>query len=214
MQDVFLRLQDEVLRDVPSRSEHILLALDLKSAFDTTGHELYGERTYNYVHSFLTDRTATINILKKLGHRPFACPIEERLKEPYYRLYLSVLVWHTSPGSSSLYQTWAMLYTPTLPTRGSLDKENTLQEAVQTVHLFAESCGMSCSPEKSELVRVHGRGYRNEHPFDINISDHRVREVEKARILGIRVQSNRHADRTYKALRTTVKQIACPHCTQ
>ncbi|KAH6948476.1 hypothetical protein HPB50_024815 [Hyalomma asiaticum] len=69
--DVFLRLRDEVLRDVPSGAEHILVALDLRSAFDTMGHELIlqelsatncGERTYNYVRSFLTDRTATIGI--------------------------------------------------------------------------------------------------------------------------------------------------------
>lgn len=95
MQDVFRRLRDQVLRDVPSLAEYILVNLDLKRAFDTIGHELilqelsvtnYGERTYNYVRSFLTDRTATIDILEKLGHRPFACPIEERLKEPYYRL--------------------------------------------------------------------------------------------------------------------------------
>lgn len=91
-------------------------------------------------------------------------------------------------------------------TRGSLGyKENTLQEAVQT-----SLCGelWRAAPEKSELVRVHGRGYRNEHPFDLKISDHGIREVEKPRILGLRVQSIRHADHTHKALRTTVKQTS------
>lgn len=66
-QDVFLRLKEEVLSHIPTGSEHLLAALDLKSAFDTIAHELIlkelektrcGEKTYNYIKSFLGNRTA------------------------------------------------------------------------------------------------------------------------------------------------------------
>lgn len=70
-QDVFLRLKEEVLSHIPTGSEHLLAALDLKSAFDTIAHELilkelektrYDEKTYNYIRSFMANRAAAIGI--------------------------------------------------------------------------------------------------------------------------------------------------------
>lgn len=70
-QDVFLQLKDDVM-GAPSRAQtRAILALDLKGAFDNVAHDLIlknlaeshcGDRMYNYVRSFLRNRTATIGI--------------------------------------------------------------------------------------------------------------------------------------------------------
>lgn len=68
-QDVFLKLKEEVLSNIPTGGEHMVVALDLKSTFDTMSHTLIleeldrvecGEKMYNYIRSFLTDRKTTI----------------------------------------------------------------------------------------------------------------------------------------------------------
>lgn len=70
-QDAFLILKEEVLQHIPRGGEHLILALDLKGAFDHVSHrailqalnELHcAVRTYNYVKAFLSDRTASIEI--------------------------------------------------------------------------------------------------------------------------------------------------------
>ncbi|KAH7974512.1 hypothetical protein HPB49_016375 [Dermacentor silvarum] len=92
--------------------------------------------------------------------------------------------------------------------RGSLGhKEQTLPEAAQTVHLCGE-LWYELLAGKWEFVRVHGKGHRGKQPFHLRVGDHPIREVAKARILGLRGQCNRQADHTLRILRTTVRQIA------
>ncbi|KAH6927948.1 hypothetical protein HPB50_010021 [Hyalomma asiaticum] len=175
------------------------------------GHELVlqelcaincGERTYNYVRSFLTDRTATVGI-GEIRSSTFSLPNrgtpQGAILSP---LLFNICMARLARQLDSIPDLGYALYADDITlwvTRGPLSyKENTLQEGAQTVHLFAESCGMSSSPEKSELVRVHGRGYRNGLPFELKIGDRRIRQVEKARIFGLWIQSNRHADNTLK----------------
>lgn len=68
-QEIFLLLKEEVLNPEIGSTDRFVLALDIKKAFDITSHETileelhirWGEKTYNYITSFLTNRTATID---------------------------------------------------------------------------------------------------------------------------------------------------------
>ncbi|XP_075534049.1 uncharacterized protein LOC142567767 [Dermacentor variabilis] len=70
-QDVLLQLKEEVLSNVPRNSEHVIMALDIKGAFDNVSHEAIltgmdslncGRRIHGYVKAFLSNRTATIGL--------------------------------------------------------------------------------------------------------------------------------------------------------
>lgn len=70
-QDILLQLKEEVLTNIPNAGEHVILAIDIKGAFDNVSHQGIleglantncGERTYNYVRSFLSQRTAELKL--------------------------------------------------------------------------------------------------------------------------------------------------------
>lgn len=94
-------------------------------------------------------------------------------------------------------------------TSGSLgQKEEILQEAATVVETFARSSGMSCAPDKSEFIRIRGRGRQTHEPVNLFLGDSQIKEVQKMRVLGLWLQSNKRVDHTIKTLRTTVKQIS------
>ncbi|XP_072140652.1 uncharacterized protein [Dermacentor andersoni] len=70
-QDVLLQNKEKVLSNVSRSGEYVLLAIDIKGAFDNVSHQgiLEGlantncaERTYKYVQSFLNHRTAELKM--------------------------------------------------------------------------------------------------------------------------------------------------------
>lgn len=70
-QDVMLRLKEDIIEPSDARDTQALLGLDLKGAFNNVSHlailrELSsincGERIYRYIRSFLTKRTATLQL--------------------------------------------------------------------------------------------------------------------------------------------------------
>lgn len=73
-QDVLLQIEEEVMKQATRHSPRAILALDLDGAFDNVSHASIlsnlqgtgcGERAYNYVGDFLTDRQARIKVAKK-----------------------------------------------------------------------------------------------------------------------------------------------------
>lgn len=72
-QDILLLLKEQVLMDISKVGENIIMAVDIKGAFDNISHEAIlqglkeancGERIFQYVKSFLIHRIAII----KLGY--------------------------------------------------------------------------------------------------------------------------------------------------
>ncbi|XP_050033630.1 putative nicotine oxidoreductase [Dermacentor andersoni] len=70
-QDVLLQLKEEVLETMPKNGENIVMALDIKCAFDNVSHAAimeglnnanYGRRIQDYVKDFLTNITATVGL--------------------------------------------------------------------------------------------------------------------------------------------------------
>ncbi|XP_037564850.1 uncharacterized protein LOC119444539 [Dermacentor silvarum] len=177
-QDAFLLLKEEVLSNIPRGGEHLIMALDLKSAFDNVSHEAIlselsnlncGERTFQYVKTFLSNRTQVPNI--------------------GYTLYADDITIWTNTGSLA-------------------EKEDTLQAAAICVETEAIRCGLHCSPDKSEVIRIQGHHYKS--PGNLNILLHGVpiREVPLIRILGLWLQSDGKANHTLQLLKTTTQQIS------
>lgn len=84
-QDVLLQIKEEVLSNVPRNGENVIMALDIKGAFDNVSHEAIlaglddlncGRRVFGYVKAFLSNRTATIG-LGELRSEKFHTPTKE-----------------------------------------------------------------------------------------------------------------------------------------
>ncbi|KAG0421985.1 hypothetical protein HPB47_002157 [Ixodes persulcatus] len=221
-QDAFLILREEVLKGIPKGGEHLLLALDLKGAFDNISHEAIlkglntiscGERIFDYIKSFLTGRTASIGI----GHTR-----SDKIEVPNKGTPQGAIVSPVLFNIAMLALTKELRKIPDLgyvlyadgitlwATKGSLaQKEATLQEATTAVERFAAASGMRCAPEKSEVIRVHGGGiYKSPGPIDLYLEDQKITESNKTRILGFWIQSNLKASHTIQTLRSTTNQIS------
>ncbi|XP_072143777.1 putative nicotine oxidoreductase [Dermacentor andersoni] len=70
-QDVVLQIREEVLSNIPLNGEHIIMALDVKGAFDNVSHVAIltgldnlncGMKIHSYVKAFFSNRTATIGL--------------------------------------------------------------------------------------------------------------------------------------------------------
>lgn len=81
-QDIFLMLQEEVLNPPSGSLDNIILALDVHKAFDTISHDAIlqgledigcGERIYQYVRSFLQNRSATLG-MGSIKSNPLSMP--------------------------------------------------------------------------------------------------------------------------------------------
>ncbi|KAM7314342.1 uncharacterized protein ISCGN_004126 [Ixodes scapularis] len=91
---------------------------------------------------------------------------------------------------------------------GSLgEKEERLQRAADTVHVYVKSRGLRCSPEKSEIIRIHRNGYDRGVPINVSLDGQDIPEVKQLRILGMWIQHNGKATRTIQLLQKTTEQV-------
>ncbi|XP_077520071.1 putative nicotine oxidoreductase [Amblyomma americanum] len=70
-QDILLQIKEEVIDTVLKTGENIIMALDIKGAFDNVSHSAIieeltithcGKRAQDYVRAFLSNRTATVGL--------------------------------------------------------------------------------------------------------------------------------------------------------
>ncbi|KAM7313879.1 uncharacterized protein ISCGN_003666 [Ixodes scapularis] len=91
---------------------------------------------------------------------------------------------------------------------GSLgEKEERLQRAADTVHVYVKSRGLRCSPEKSEIIRIHRNGYDRGVPINVSLDGQDIPEVKQLRILGMWIQHNGKATRAIQLLQKTTEQV-------
>ncbi|KAG0429466.1 hypothetical protein HPB47_023608 [Ixodes persulcatus] len=190
-QDVLLQLKEEVMKQATRHSPRAILALDLKGAFDNVSHASIitnllgtgcGERTYNYVREFLTERRARIkgSVLSPLLFNiallglPRALGVIEGLGHALYADDVSL--WTTKAGSSGWIQ-------------------DTLQAAADVVEKYARGYGLRCSPQKSELVVVRPRAPKKH------------TERGSVKILGLTVQADNKVATSLCGLKHTSEQI-------
>ncbi|KAG0421541.1 hypothetical protein HPB47_002570 [Ixodes persulcatus] len=148
------------LLERPSRTQtRAVLALDLKGAFDNVTHESVlrglanidcGQNTYGYIRSFLTDRTAILNIgSPRLEPDAVLSPL-------LFDLALKGLpeILNNIRGIE------LAIYTD--------DITICLQRAANAVVSHARDCGLQCPPQKSELL-VFKNPYSRQPPADLSI---------------------------------------------
>lgn len=225
-QDVLLQLKEEVIEPVPRYGENVIMALDIKGAFDNVSHPAIleglaalncGHRVFNYVKAFLTDRTATVGmgtirsdtlVVPNKG-TPQGSVISPLLFN-VAMVGLAHQLQHIEGVRHAMYAdditVWA--------TQGSLgEKEYNLQQAATCVEQYAHARGLACSTEKSELLRVRHsttqpRQTAQENPIRVLLAGKVVPERSIIRVLGAWLQSNRRATHTLTLLRNTTLQVA------
>ncbi|KAM7287767.1 hypothetical protein ISCGN_031458 [Ixodes scapularis] len=221
-QDILLWLYKDLL-ERPSRTQtRAVLALDLKGAFNNVAHESVlqglasidcGQKTYHYIKSFLTDRTAILNIGShtsdphQLG--PRGTPQGAVLSPLLLNLALKGLpeVLNNIPGIE--HAIYADDITIWCKSGSDAQVEESLQRAANAVASYAKDCGLQCSPQKSELL-VFKNPYSRQPPADLNIyiNGQEVPKPKEVRILGqIPCQSGRNLSTINKLTTSTTHVV-------
>ncbi|KAM7294232.1 hypothetical protein ISCGN_023749 [Ixodes scapularis] len=166
-QDVMLMLKHQIIDG--EKSSHldtrVILGLDLTKAFDTIRHDAVLEnleklgvkrRTFNYSQDFLSDRTAQISIGGvtsddiNLGGR--GTP-QGSVLSPYL---FNVAMIELPAKLNKIEGLHHSIYADdiTLWMTGGCDGfiQDTLQEAIRTIEEYVTPRGLTCSPQKSELL--------------------------------------------------------------
>lgn len=225
-QDIMLQIKHQII-DGDHSSEldtRAILGLDLTKAFDNVRHEAVltqinklgvGSRAYNYIKDFLTDRTATITVggvtseSISLGNR--GTP-QGSVLSPYL---FNMAMLELPSKLAKIPKLQHSLYADdvTLWVTGGSDGEiqETLQSAIEVVTEYVTPKGLSCSPQKSELLlyrpTCRGRKTVTTPPqIMLKANDQDIPIVPSIRILGLRIQANGHNNEVIKALDSHVHQ--------
>ncbi|XP_077547628.1 uncharacterized protein LOC144159832 [Haemaphysalis longicornis] len=88
--------------------------------------------------------------------------------------------------------------------------EGVLQRAADTAHGYAKSCGLSCAPQKSELLIVQpGRPKKQQHPnVTVTIDGTQIIPTEQIRILGLLLRGDGKASAAATKIKHSTEQIA------
>ncbi|KAM7306862.1 hypothetical protein ISCGN_010518 [Ixodes scapularis] len=201
-QDVFLQLSQDIVEK--KRGMQALLALDLQKAFDNVKHEAIlsrisrlhlGLRTFAYLKSFLTGRTAEIRLGEDVSPTFRACvgrgtPQGAVLSPLLFNFAMMDLPEKLTviPGlRHSLYADDVTLWTE----GHVLHVQSALQTAADVVVDYARSVGLECSHAKSELLVK--RGY-HERIFQDNVqvlvNGNHISEGDSVRVLGMHLRKD------------------------
>ncbi|XP_077541084.1 uncharacterized protein LOC144153308 [Haemaphysalis longicornis] len=220
-QDVLIQLKEEVLVPATRHSPRAILTLDLKGAFDNVAHEAIlqnlaktgcGERTYNYIVDFLSNRKAILKIGGvtsnpiTLGSR--GTPQGSVLSPLLFNIALLDLpeqLRRIPNLSHALYADDVTLWTGPDSLGGLQD---TLQLAADAVNEYANRCGLSCSPQKSELLVVRRRRTNKDvDNIQITLDGHDIKPSKSIRILGLLIQADGKNNALVEQLTKTIEQV-------
>ncbi|KAM7293731.1 uncharacterized protein ISCGN_023324 [Ixodes scapularis] len=219
MQDVFIQLREEE----DNKKWTALAALDLKKAFDRISHAAIlrqiselglGKRTYNYVRSFLSDRTANIQLE---GDTSETFPVNVGSGTPQGAV-ISPLLFNIAmlPMSRKLEQVaglqhaiyadditiWTAHHSPYMG--------KVMKAGVEIVKEEAAKMGLELATEKSALlVRPPSqRALREEMEFYLKLQKIDVPRAEKVRILGMTVTIKREQSSLIADIKRNADNVA------
>lgn len=222
-QDILLLLKEEVLTNVPTAGENIVMAIDIKGAFDNVSHKAIldglaetncGQRTYQYVQNFLTKRTAVIKVGEdesKVFHPPSKGTPQGAVISPTLfniaMIGLARKLEDIPDIRHSFYADDITIWT----TKGSLaEKEERLQFAAKTIEEYTRERGLQCSADKSELIRFSKSKKQRTDPslrLEVKLEGNIIPEKTTVRILGMWLQSNQRCLHTLNMIKRTAQQI-------
>ncbi|XP_077508321.1 putative nicotine oxidoreductase [Amblyomma americanum] len=166
-QDVLLQLKEEVLSNVPGNGEHVIMALDIKGAFDNVSHKAIltgmdslncGIRIRGYVKAFLSNWTATIGLgeVRSEKFRPpkKGTPLRSVISPILFNIAMIGLARQLEQIKGKRHTMYADDITVWVNWGSLSEKEECLQKAATCVETYVRARGLACSTEKSELLRV------------------------------------------------------------
>lgn len=219
-QDILLQLHREVIQPVAMpHNDRVVLALDLKGAFDNVKHSAIlehlsethcGNNTFNYIKDFLSDRTALIRIQNdeygpyQMGTR--GTP-QGAVLSP---LLFNIAMMHLPARLSEVEGVQHALYADDITlwaTQGNLGHiEESLQTAAHMVESYAGHCGLQCTPTKSEFVHIRASP-KDTTNITISLPSGPIPEAREIRILGLFIHNQLKVDTTLHKLRKIGDQV-------
>lgn len=215
-QDALLLLQREVLDPVggiPQKDNRAVLGLDLQSAFDRVRHSAIlssmvalgmGERSYNYVRSFLTGRTACLEVEGERWEKREGGSVGTPQGSVISPLLFNLIMIDVARELDKLCpKIRHCIYADDITiwaTGGSDgDIEAGLQQAVNTIEKTLEGTGLKCAPQKSQLLIIPPPGRQRkkaaaeaERNITISTGDGMpIPHVDKIRVLGMHIDAHR-----------------------
>lgn len=173
-----------------------------------------GRKTYGCIKYFLTKRTAAIRIGEEQSE-----PVELGDRGTPQGSVLSPLLFNLTPlplpellnqiegVDHAFYADDITLWT----NRAGSDAwaEEALQRAATTIHEYAKTCGLSCAPQKSELLMAQPGRPKKEPPPNviITIDGTEIKPTQQLRILGLLLRSDGKAHVAVDKIKTTSEQI-------
>lgn len=179
-QDALVQIHHDLLQTPPHAGTRALLGTDLHKAFDSVQHAAIasnlaaihpGERTYNYVCDFLSNRTIELSLAGGLTSARLTLGDRGTPQGAVLSPFLFNLVMRTLPSSldkipglrHTIYADDITLWTAT-GSDGQI--EETLQRAADAVVHHATQAGLKCSESKSELLLLRSPDRRKiKHPL-------------------------------------------------
>ncbi|XP_077532448.1 uncharacterized protein LOC144144812 [Haemaphysalis longicornis] len=169
-QDILLLLKEDIIDHLDRHHKSCILAVDVKGAFDNVKHEKIfehlqstncGPKAYNYARNFLTNRTATVGIGNLRGEK-FQLPNKGTPQGSVVSpLLFNIAMLHLPKKLKAIEGLRHALYADDFtlwaraPTTGK--QQDSLQEAIDVVVTYLDSCGLQCAPDKSELLVLKAR---------------------------------------------------------
>ncbi|XP_037518344.1 uncharacterized protein LOC119395129 [Rhipicephalus sanguineus] len=215
----------------PTRSTKAILGLDLKKAFDNVTHATVlakmqelglGERTYNYVRDFLTNRKAKLTFgeltSEKIELGSAGTPQGSVISPMLFNIALVGLpakLQEIEGLNHSLYADDITLWV-TEGCDGHIEQR--LQRAIETVEQYLKNTGLSCSAEKSEhlVYKPTRRGRKPKGSMNDKDPSSEIRlstsggrpvpRVDNIRVLGLHIAANGHNGETIRRLEGAVAQ--------
>lgn len=204
-QDVMIQLTHDIL-DTKSLDAKVIVGLDLTKAFDNVKHEAIlenlallnvGERTYNYIANFLSDRIARIHFGESQSQDIHLGSIGTPQGSVLSPILFNVAMIRLPKRLEGIDGLNFCMYADDITmwmTRGhDAHIESTLQKAINEVENYVSRRGLQCSPQKSELLfyrPLHQRQTRTIPNIKLQTQGAEIPHVEKIRILGMIIQSN------------------------
>lgn len=202
----------------PLPSESVILALDLKGAFDNVQHSSIlanlsktdcGQKTFAYIKDILSKRQAFIRIedyefgAYNTGTR--GTPQGAVLSPLLFNIAMMQLPHQLARVEGiqhALYADDITIWT----TEGSLGEiEDRLQRAANIVESYA-NCGLQCAPAKSELLHIKANP-KDKTKLYVSLSDGPIREVEEVSILGLTIHNKLSPGTTISKLKRIGEQV-------